>query len=118
MREEAINLLRGEPGLAIFHVEIENQGPWRVFGLKDELARDPAQVLQGKDIDPSVFAFRMLPFVSHDPDMVRRRVDAAILPPEGASFSLHDGVLRLAGTASVEWILETRNKALLLPGIR
>ncbi|MDR2160620.1 MAG: hypothetical protein LBO77_00520 [Desulfovibrio sp.] len=118
-RYASIGLLRGEAGLSILHVEPDENGPWEVFCLKDPLARDPLEVLREHDIDPSAFLFRITPYVSYEPDIVRQRVQKAILPPETVSMEFSDaGVLSLSGTAPMEWTLSARQTALALPGVR
>ncbi|MCL1916239.1 MAG: hypothetical protein FWG17_06020 [Desulfovibrionaceae bacterium] len=115
---EAADRLRQEPGFVIFHVEPSDKDPWQIFGLKDKHARSPEAVLRESSHNPEAFGFRMLPFISYDPLMVRARIDETILPPETAQMRLHDGVLHLSGTATMEWIMNARHRAMLIPGVR
>jgi OOP family OmpA-OmpF porin len=122
----AVDMVRREPGLLVLHVSEEPAGetsrgdgaPWAVVCLKDRLARTPEEVLRGHGKDPSLFRFRMIPFISYEPDMVRRRVDLSIRPPENVSMRFDDGVVYLSGTAPMDWTIEARRKALALPGVK
>jgi outer membrane protein OmpA-like peptidoglycan-associated protein len=52
------------------------------------------------------------------PNMFSLRVKEKIHPPDSVSMELgDDGILRLAGTATMGWILRARQDALLIPGI-
>jgi OOP family OmpA-OmpF porin len=110
--------LRLEPGLVLFHVAPAENAPWELYGLRDEIARAPEEVLQEADFDPALFNFRLLPFVSYDPEIVRQRISRIIQPPETASIRYSDGILHISGTAPMEWITEVRRQAMLTPGIR
>ncbi|MDR3361833.1 MAG: hypothetical protein LBO64_03190 [Desulfovibrio sp.] len=129
-RLASIDILRREPGLLVIHVSEEPGGEtplpasrdagaqWTVVCLKDRLARTPEEVLRGHDKDPSPFRFSLIPFISYEPDMVRRRVDLSIRPPENVSMRFDDGVVYLSGTAPMDWTIEARRKALALPGVK
>ncbi|MDR1946707.1 MAG: hypothetical protein LBQ51_06025 [Desulfovibrio sp.] len=114
----SVDLLRREPGLLIIHVEDGAGTPWEIFCLKDSLAANPADMLKEHGRDASLFKFTQIPFISYDPDMVSRRVHASILPPENVSMRFEDGTVYLSGTAPMDWTLEARRKAMVLPGVK
>ncbi|MDR1298363.1 MAG: hypothetical protein LBO05_13570 [Deltaproteobacteria bacterium] len=119
--EEALDILRREPGLVVGHVgQILQGGPRSVVVLKDNLARDPGGILSGEGgLDPSRYALTVKPYVSLDEDIVQQRVRDVIdpLPTVTMEFDGAGGVLKLAGSAPMGWILETREKALSIPGV-
>ncbi|MDR2604567.1 MAG: hypothetical protein LBC55_04335 [Desulfovibrio sp.] len=92
--------------------------PWNVVCLKDRLARTPEEVLREHGKDASLFRFTLIPYVSYEPDMVSRRVDLSIQPPENVLMRFADGIIYLSGTAPMDWTLEARRKALTLPGVK
>jgi OOP family OmpA-OmpF porin len=114
----AVDRLRREPGLVLFEINPDAGGPWEIHGLKDEIARTPEEVLREASVEPSLFSFHLLPFVSYDPEIVRQRIDRLIQLPETASMRYSDGVLRISGTAPMEWITEIRRQAILTPGVK
>lgn len=113
---EAIGLLRGEPGIMVVHVDDSKGKPWQVLAFKDDLARSPTEILAGKQ-QAGQLSFRLVPFVSYDPAIVERRVRERLALPEGVNMDLDNGVLMLSGTTSFDWILKTRELAYSLPGI-
>jgi len=116
--ESAVDLLRKEPGLLVVDVK-DHWGfsPWRVVCLQDELARPLVQVLGEEGYDPDDVDVHSIPFISHEPDVIRLRVTKKILPPEGVEVGYKDGVLSLSGTADMNWILEARQTAMATPGV-
>ncbi|MDR1490317.1 MAG: OmpA family protein [Desulfovibrio sp.] len=118
-RWKGIDVLRREPGLVAVNVRPMDFAPWEVTCLKDELARTPDAALRAEGYDPAWFSFTLLPDVSHNQDIVRRRVEAAIDPPPAVAMRFgDDGTLHLSGDAPMEWILEARRRALALPGVK
>jgi OOP family OmpA-OmpF porin len=122
-RHRAIAVLRAEPGLMIVHVQeksgLFDRSPWEVIAFRDELANAPAQILSGKGMDPSLFTFKLVPFVSHDRSIILRRAKEAFSLPETVSMRLDEkGGLTFEGTAQTAWIARTREAALLLPGVK
>jgi OOP family OmpA-OmpF porin len=116
----AVDLLRSEPGIEITHVDEANEGSsaWRVFCLKDRLARGPEEVLSEYPVELSNFLFYVHPYTSYEIEIVRRNVKQQLNPPPGVNMSLNDqGVLSLSGTATLEWIIMARSKAIALPGV-
>ncbi|MDR1164112.1 MAG: hypothetical protein LBM17_09830, partial [Candidatus Accumulibacter sp.] len=119
----AVAVLRTEPGLMIVHVQ-ENNGlfdrsPWEVIAFRDDLAHPPEQILSEKGLDPSLFTFKLVPFVSHDRSIILRRAEQSFSLPETVRMRLDtNGVLIFEGTAPAAWIARTREAALLLPGVK
>ncbi|MCL2122774.1 MAG: OmpA family protein [Desulfovibrionaceae bacterium] len=118
--ERGIVALNSEPGIVVYDVQKSESLPWTVFCMRDELARPADRVLREQDLDPAKFHIRGVPFVSYAASIVTKRVEKAILPPETVrvEFDAQDGTLRLSGTASMDWILQSRQELLALPGIK
>lgn len=117
----AIGLLRAEPGIMVINVEKRSQSPWQVMALTDELARSPEAVLEDEAKSENLLKhlrFRLVPFVSYDPAIIEKRVRNEIALPEGVEMSLEDGVLSFTGSAPMRWILEARDRANSLAGIK
>jgi outer membrane protein OmpA-like peptidoglycan-associated protein len=115
----AVAVLRNTQGIAITLANREN-GRYILEGLRDPLAVSPETLLTNSGIDLRKVSMRFRPFLSLDPELVVKRARAAIEAPAGVSASLDRDMLRLAGTASHAWILQTRNagSTLVLAGIR
>jgi len=115
---KGVELLRGEPGLLVVNVK-DSWGfkPWKVVCLQDELARPLTHVLSEKGYNPKDFDIQNIPFVSYEPDIVRQRVIKTILPPTGVDVSYEDGVFYLTGMADMNWILQTRQATMAIPGV-
>ncbi|MDR0621146.1 MAG: OmpA family protein, partial [Deltaproteobacteria bacterium] len=119
--ERALDLLRQEPGLVVTHVSQPKENFREVVVLRDILARDPVEILaeEGK-VDPSSFEVISRPYVSLDEAIVDQRLKNSIepLPTVTIDFNGQTGLLRLSGTAPLGWILNTRDKAANIPGVR
>ena len=75
----ALDTLDAEPGLVVVNASREWR-TWRISGLKDPMAREPATVLGAAGLVPHALSGRWAPFISLDPQMVaaraRKRLDA------------------------------------------
>lgn len=114
---EAVQTLRLEPGLVVSHVERQKSGPWKVLALKDALARLPEDVLRRAGFDPSLFEIQTIPYLSYDASIVTKRASTGIDVPDGVEMTFDKGTLSFRGTATMAWILETREKARSLAGV-
>jgi len=114
----ALVVLRAEPGLLITDIVRRDAPPWDVTILKDELSPSPTEALLSRGLDPALFSFRVVPFISYDQKTIARRVEQSIKLPEGVSMALGaSGTLYLSGTAPMSWIVMARDDARALPGI-
>ena len=111
--------LKNEPGIVVQETRRANTAPWTLVCFKDEFARQPEDVLREAGAAETDFLLITTPYISFDRAIVTKRVEYAIAPPPGVTMSFDDaGVLKLEGAAPIEWILEARNKARSLPGVR
>ena len=115
---KGVELLGKEPGLLVLNVKKSwGFGPWKVVCLKDELARPYTHILGGSGYHPNDINIESIPFVSHEPQIIRQRVVNKILPPEGVDVIYEDGVLFLSGIADMNWILQARQTAAATTGV-
>jgi Outer membrane protein and related peptidoglycan-associated (lipo)proteins len=118
LMQEGLNFLRNEPGLMLTHVDQIADGPWEVMLLRDDLAREPEDVLRAHGFQPDAFTFNVIPHVSYDSSIVTRRTEKAIDLPPTVSMHFTHGVLTFTGTAPLAWIAGARDTARTLPGVK
>ncbi len=114
-RNEFLQRLGQEPGLVITSVS-DDDGRLLVQGLRDPLARDPAELLGQTVLDADDVSLAFRPFQSLQKEFVHRRLLRATQPPPGVELSVEDGRLVARGLASAEWIRQFRDRAALLAG--
>ncbi|MDR2406082.1 MAG: hypothetical protein LBE27_06895 [Deltaproteobacteria bacterium] len=115
-----INRLNSVPGLAVGNVTKVPGGNIEIICFKDELAPDPAPILKAdQGLNEGDFTIITKPFVSMDPPIVIQRVEKAIPLPPGVTmkYDSDTGALTLTGEANLGWIMETRERALTIPGV-
>lgn len=113
-----VDMLRKEPGLLVVDVkDAWGFSPWKVVCLQDELARPIAQILAEDGFDPDDIDIHSIPFISHEPNIIKLRVAKKILPPEAVKIDYKEGVLVLSGTADMNWILQAQQTAMATPGV-
>ena len=114
-----VDVLRKEPGLLVIDIKDYMDPPWLITCLKDDLARDPRDVLREAGAKPEDFVITTVPYISLERDIVARRVAERIKPPEQVQMEfLADGTLRLSGIAPVDWIMRARQEALATSGVK
>jgi len=115
---KGVDLLREEPGLLVLDVKkFWRFSPWKIICLQDELVRPLPQILAENGYNPKSFDIRSVPFISHEPDVVRLRAIKKITPPEGVEVIYKNGVLFLSGTAGMDWILDAQQISMTIPGV-
>ena len=85
--------LRGEPGIVLTNAEKQGS-EYVVSGLRDEMARDPAALLNGTGIAPAKVKFRLEPYLSLEPRFVAAREFAA------QKLAIEESVIRFAQAKS------------------
>ena len=111
-----LSQLATEPGLVVTNSESEG-GRYRLTGLRDPLAVDPAILLQDSGIDTSRVESKWQPYYALDPTFLVKRAGFVLSPPQTVQFSLEGSRLTAAGTAPAEWIRQSRTLARALPGL-
>jgi OOP family OmpA-OmpF porin len=94
---------KSENGYLISQTEKQNGQLW-FYGLKDELARQPQEILTEQSFDTDEVTFRFKPFVSLDSSIVIVRAKKVLSPPETVKFSYDKGNLFVSGTCKADWL--------------
>ncbi len=117
--EKAVLSLNGYPGIIITNVIEHKDAPWEVLTFKDDLAPHPKEILERKGFLPDLLDLKTVPFISYDSDIILRRVKNAISPPDTVKMELtEDGTLILSGKASMTWMVQSRDAAMSIPGVK
>ncbi len=106
--------LSAQPGIIVTSASRQGER-YRLGGLRDPLAPEPAQVVAGLGPGRPELAFQ--PFYSLDSRLVEARVRRVLSPPETVSVAVRGGTLELAGDAPRAWIERAVTVASALPGI-
>ena len=116
--QDSLSILRDEPGLMIIHVNEETR-PWEILALKDPLARDPLDVLRENNVATTDFWIKLVPFVSYDASIVVRRAQTDIPLLDTVTMDIDaEGTLYLRGAAPLSWIVQARDMARTIPGVK
>jgi outer membrane protein OmpA-like peptidoglycan-associated protein len=91
-------------------------GRWQFRGLKDPIARDPRVGLAALGSTPPAIDGEWKPYISLDSAMVVARARSVLAAPASATTALAGDTLRVAGSASLEWLGKLR-EAPLVAGI-
>lgn len=104
------------PGFALTSFDKTGRGSLAVEGLLDPIAPDPRQLLEQEF--PGVQAqWRLRPYVSLDPELIRQRtVRATGLPEQVVAIPTEEGVVVLAGEVSFEDWYRASNLAVVPVG--
>jgi outer membrane protein OmpA-like peptidoglycan-associated protein len=108
--------LKAEPGLVVTNVNA-TWGGYHLEGLRDPLAKDPAAIIREAGIDPSTVTAHWSPFYALEPQLIATRVQSMLRPPSSVQFQVDGDTVIATGSASIEWMKETRRLAALVPGI-
>lgn len=111
--QAALTALRGEPGVVVTYVGRE-KGQYRIEGLRDPLARDPASLYLAAGIDTTLISARWAPYVALQPDFIIRRAARALAAPAGVTLTLAGDTLVATGAAPGGWF---RRAAALAPAL-
>ncbi len=114
--KDYLSRLEAEPGLVVTETGRAG-GDWFVHGLRDPLARDPAEVLAQTPLRPEDVRARWQPYQALDSALVVRRAAQLLTPPPSTTLRYEAGTLAASGTAPGAWIEEARQRARFLPGI-
>lgn len=108
--------VRVEPGFVVTAADTVG-GEYRIDGLRDPLATDPELILKAFQLDQDRVRTNWKPYYAIDPELVERRALALLTPPNSLRLSMKGSTLTATGSASIEWLLKTRVRALMIPGI-
>jgi outer membrane protein OmpA-like peptidoglycan-associated protein len=112
-----VETLREEPGLVVTDFA-RRHGRYEIRGLRDPLAADPQTLAGTAGLDVRDAAFHWAGYYAMDDVILEKRASALLQPPPGVKLTVSDGVLRAEGPSPALWAAKTRERALLVPGIR
>lgn len=113
---KAVDALRQEPGVVVGSTG-RTAGRYVLTGLRDPLARDPAQAILAAGLDSSRITMHWEPYIALRPEFVLRRAGAALAPPSSVQLVMHGDTLSATGVASAAWLARARGLALALGGV-
>ena len=103
----AVRLMQAEPGYVVIDAD-RSWRRWQFRGLKDPIARDPRAVLAALGSTPPTIVGEWKPYLSLDSAMVVARARQALAAPDSATTVLAADTLRVAGSATVDWLRTLR----------
>ncbi len=109
--------IRTMPGVVVTTLERDGRVV-TLEGLRDPMAAEPEDLLTQEGIPREHIISHWTPFHSLDPQFVGKRAALLLRPPGTATLRYDDGSLTASGTAPETWAIQTRQMALLLPGVR
>jgi len=108
--------LHDAPGIVVTANE-KRSGKHYIFGLRDPLAPDPVEMLKEAKLEPDKVIFYWEPYHSFYPVFMLKRIKDILASPETVTLELKNGILRADGSASHQWIVETRKLVKIIPGL-
>jgi outer membrane protein OmpA-like peptidoglycan-associated protein len=111
-----VESLRQQPGIVVTSFQRAN-GRYRIQGLRDPLAVDPASLLGARELDPSRAEFHWSAFYALDDSLVLKRAIALLQPPADVNLSVQNGALHATGDSSADWKKSLEARAPLIAGI-
>ena len=106
----AVRVMEAEPGFVVVDASRSwTRGRWHFRGLKDPIARDPRAVFAAVGLTPPTIVGEWKPYLSLDSAMVVARARRAFAAPASATTELAGDTLRVAGSASIDWLGRLRN---------
>lgn len=109
-------LLKNEKGLVVTSAE-RGFRQHQIYGLRDNLARNPQEVLKETGYDADDVAMSWTPYQSLEPDFVLERARKVLQPPPTVDLHLEDGVLKASGSAPPQWIARAEILARAVSGV-
>ncbi|BAZ49973.1 OmpA/MotB domain-containing protein [Nostoc sp. NIES-4103] len=112
-----VEKLNSQPGIIVINTKQHN-GKHFIMGMRDPLAVDPNSLIQQANLNPKTVISQWKPYLSLEPELTIKRVNALLQPPKTVSFQLdNNGNLHATGYAPRQWILEARKLWRFIPGI-
>jgi len=110
------NELRDKPGIVVTSFS-KSFGHYRIQGLRDPLAADPAALAQQHGLDASKAEFHWGAFYALDDAIAQQRAVKLLDPPAGVTLAVQNGVLHASGSCTAAWEHMMRERAAMIAGI-
>jgi OOP family OmpA-OmpF porin len=111
-----LDRLRAEPGLVLL-ASGQRGGAHFVTGLRDPLARDPADFVAAANLAPASIESRWEPYQALHPPFVTARANLLLRPPRGVTLNFAHGRLTASGSAPQRWIDDSARIAPAIAGV-
>lgn len=111
-----VEKLNEEPGIIITSTE-NRSGKYYIFGLRDPLSVDPAEISKKMGIDSEEINYKLKSYNSLHEDLVEKRIRNILNPPETINLEFNDGILTISGSANHQWIMEMKGIVRGISGI-
>lgn len=108
--------LKAEPGIVVTGAESGLRG-YRLEGLRDPLAPDPATILARAGIDPSKVTATWSPYYALDSRLISARAHSMLQPPNTVSLRLDGDIVVATGSAPLAWAQDAGRMARFIPGV-
>jgi outer membrane protein OmpA-like peptidoglycan-associated protein len=116
-----LKALQTIPGVLVTeqrHTALNLFGPrFYIEGLRDPLANDPTVLLPAHNLKSTEVLSTWKPYHALDPALVLARAHRVLEPPASIKLEMENGVLKLSGEASQQWVETARRLSRALPGI-
>jgi OOP family OmpA-OmpF porin len=109
--------LSEEPGIVLLASGRRN-GSYYVAGLRDPLARDPADFVAAANLAAGSIQGRWEPYEAQHRPFVIARAALLLRPPAGVALNYQQGVLSATGSAPQQWIDDATRLAPAIAGVR
>ena len=113
---EIINQLQAEPGVIVLNHDKQDDG-YIVNGLIDPLAKDPMEIISSREDFTNSVQFQMQPYYSSELDLVNKRLEKILNPPNTVNVIFDSGLLTIEGLAEPGWVEELPNKLPFIWGV-
>ncbi len=93
---------------------------YRLSGLRDPLAIDPSELLEGSGLNSKQVTFQFKAYQALNPDFTLRRLNKLLAPPEGITLALEDNTLFIKGDLGldkVKWFEQAKELARVVTGV-
>jgi OOP family OmpA-OmpF porin len=114
--QRALAALDAEPGIVVLEAD-RGWRTWRIAGLRDPLAAEPAAVLTAAGADTTRVAGTWTSYLSIEPPLVVARARRTLAAPTTVQLRLAGDTLIAEGAASTDWIARARTHADLMAGV-
>jgi len=111
-----LHALTTTPGIVVL-AEGRRDGRFTLLGLRDPLARDPADVLADSGLQDRDVITVWKPYQALHPDIVLARAKQILSPPHTVDLGYTGTVLNVTGAASHTWVRRAATLADVLPGV-